>query len=114
MQGGAHDMQGLKDNGVKTLKQLAIERLDAAEAARPPGVDPISWLASFRLPDDGSKNFVPFDPAAVSIEPGRINLPGIGWVRAAVAPLPHGERLTAVSARMDADGWSVEIQTARD
>jgi hypothetical protein len=44
------------------------------------------------------QDFVPFDPAAVRIERGRIRLPGIGWVRADVAPLPPGERLTAVSA----------------
>jgi hypothetical protein len=101
--------------GGKTPQQLAVERLDAVEAARPPGVDPIAWLKAHRLPDDGSKDFVPFDPAAVRIERGRIKLPGIpGWVRAGLAPLPPRERLTAVRARMDPDGWSVEVETATE
>jgi hypothetical protein len=90
--------------------QLVVEQLDAAEtaaeAARPPGVDPIAWLESLPVPD-----FVPFDPAAVRIERGRIKLPGIGWVPADVAPLPHNERLAVVRAREGADGWSVEIET---
>jgi len=72
---------------------------------------PLERLAA----DQGVKaGFIRFDPSSVKIKPGRIKLPGIGWVRAeGVETLASDTRLTRVEGRVGPRGWIVRTETER-
>lgn len=101
--------RGLSDSWIKELARGFSKEMENAEQIRRAGGDVSAVLESLELPQDGSKDFIPFDPACVRVRKGRVKFPGLGRVKADCPAPPRGARLIRADIRRDGDGWLLRV-----
>ena len=107
----------------RTLKnyirnKVEFQRIDAKRKARsaarvasglPPLKPKKSGIPQFKRRDDHADAFS-FVGRECRIEPRRVRLPKIGWVRVRGLEVPRGAALKQVALTQEPDGWHVSIQ----
>ena len=90
--------------------QMAVQRLDRAlkDCAKSKGAARRGF-PKFKRYSDRSDAFS-FVGREVRVEPGRIRLPKIGWLRVRGMALPEGAALKVVSVTQEPNGWHASIQ----
>jgi hypothetical protein len=95
---------------VDLIRKRATDEIKIAIAQGGDSDDPL-FYESLKLPEDGSKDFIPFEPSQVRIKRGRIKLPGLGWVQVdGLTVPPPGARLRRVEVRPEGASWNVHIE----
>jgi IS605 OrfB family transposase len=114
-------MQALNfDRTLKTYirNKAEFQRIDAKRKARSvvrvaAGLPPLkprkSGIPQFKRYDDHADAFS-FVGRECRIEPRRIRLPKIGWVRTRGLDVPSGAELKQVAVTQEPDGWHVSVQ----
>lgn len=90
--------------------QMTVQRLDRAlkDCAKSKGAARRGF-PRFKRRSDRADSFS-FVGREVRVEPGRIRLPKIGWLRVRGLALPEGADLKQVAVTQEPDGWHVSIQ----
>ncbi len=90
--------------------QMTVRRLDRAlrECARSRGAAR-KGFPRFKRRSDRPDAFS-FVGREVRVEPGRVRLPKIGWVRVRGLRLPEGAAMKQVTVRQEPRGWHVAVQ----
>ena len=111
----------------RTLKnyirnKAEFQRIDAKRKAKsaarvasglPPLKPKKSGIPQFKRRDDHADAFS-FVGRECRIEPRRVRLPRIGWVRVRGLEVPHGAALKQVALTQEPDGWHVSVQFDAD
>ncbi len=95
---------------IKELGRRLDQQMQKAEEIARAGGDVAGFLERLRLPEDGSKDFLPFDPASLRIKPGRVHLPGVGWVGVDGLSPAAGARLTEIEIRPKGGDFMVQME----
>lgn len=90
--------------------QMTVQRLDRAlkDCAKSKGAARRGF-PRFKRRSDRTDGFS-FVGREVRVEPGRIRLPKIGWMRVRGLALPEGADLKQVAVTQEPDGWHASIQ----
>jgi putative transposase len=89
--------------------QMTVQRLDRALRDCAKAATPRKGFPRFKRRDDRRDAFR-FVGREVRVEPGRIGLPALGWVRVRGLRVPDAARLVQVTVRQDRGGWVLALQ----
>ena len=89
--------------------QMTVQKLDRALRDCAKAAVARKGFPRFKRRDDRRDAFQ-FVGRELRVEPGRIKLPALGWVRVRGLRVPDDARLVQVTIRQDRGGWAVALQ----